>query len=186
MKEFEEATARMCKIFSGNFKTLLKEKQINGYEFCRQINTNPGNANHWMNATNIPRKPAMIAICNHFEFYDIYALLTRKIDLHDRNPYHIETEFEQFADNKVFSSNLKLLLAINKTNPYRIVQDVFHLPEFHGTCRSYTSKEPVCFPKWSHLIALCDHLHFTNIYQLLTSEIDIGDVVNQWKINVVK
>jgi len=68
------------RIFSTNLVYLMKEKGVLPGQLATAINVSPHRVSQWLAGNCYPKISMLITLCNYFEFYDIYKLVTEEFD----------------------------------------------------------------------------------------------------------
>lgn len=79
-KSKAKAPVASKKIFSENLKYLLQQKNITHLEFALEENIERHRVERWIKGLCFPKYTIMVQICQFFEYYDIYKLITERIN----------------------------------------------------------------------------------------------------------
>jgi len=79
IKQKEATTTADRKVFADNLQTLLKKKGLTTDDFAEQMSESKDRVRRWTGAIAFPKYEMMIKICNFFDHYDIYTLITKRI-----------------------------------------------------------------------------------------------------------
>lgn len=72
-------TAADLETFSKNMEYLMVKKGLDQEKFAEALQIHPARVKPWLQAQCFPQHKMMIRICQFFNFYDIYTLLTKSI-----------------------------------------------------------------------------------------------------------
>lgn len=78
------------------------------------------------------------------------------------------------ASKTIFSNNLKKLMDRKGVKPSQLASEMNISP-----FRVDRWLAKVCFPKYEQMILLCDYLDYTDIYSMVTVDIDVDKPVHK-------
>lgn len=67
-------------IFAYNLTLLMKDKGIAPAVLARDMGITPYRVDRWLREICYPTNDCLVVLCNYFSYYNIYDLLTKKID----------------------------------------------------------------------------------------------------------
>jgi transcriptional regulator with XRE-family HTH domain len=67
-------------MFSSNLLRLMTKKGVTVIEMEKDLNIEAARIRRWTQATCYPQMAMLIKVCNYFNYFDIYTLLTEPIN----------------------------------------------------------------------------------------------------------
>jgi len=68
-------------IFSSNLSILISRKEVTEEKICTDLDAQLPRLQSWLKGHCFPKYSMMVKICNYFEYYDIYKLITQPIQV---------------------------------------------------------------------------------------------------------
>jgi transcriptional regulator with XRE-family HTH domain len=67
------------KIFAGNLRYLMNQRDLGTKELATELFIAPPRVKAWLEAKCFPKESLLIQLCEYFDYYDIFKLLTQKL-----------------------------------------------------------------------------------------------------------
>jgi hypothetical protein len=151
--------------FSANLINLMEVRKLNWNKLSKDLGIFTQVIGKYKYGKNLPRKENMFKICNYLQYYDIYRLMTCRINFSKEKLS--DARISQKPSSEIFAKNLQYLLDRKGENPFEFIKKV--LP---GSGRIvYEWMNGRGFPKWDVVIHICRHFEYYDIYALFTMSI---------------
>jgi transcriptional regulator with XRE-family HTH domain len=74
-------------IFAANIRYLMARLELTDLDLATMLGIDRYRVKAWRSGKCFPREDALVKLCEFFQYYDIFKLITEKIKIHDtKNP----------------------------------------------------------------------------------------------------